>query len=94
MQLSIFMDADGMLEGTNQDEIIQLEGTLKVGALEHGMQSGKPAICFGFTLPDGRTVLAQTSMRLFHATAKAFAARFGWQDEVDYAVVDGVERSG
>jgi len=91
-QLDIFLDAEGMLEGVNPANVIELTTPLKIGGLPGGMTSGKPSVSFGFTLPDGRTVFAQTSMRLFHVAAKAFATRYGWQD-TDYEVVDGVNRA-
>lgn len=94
MELKIYLDAEGMLDGCDPDKLIQLETPLKIGGLEGGMVSGKPSVSFGFTMPDGTTVFAQTSMRLFHSAAKAFAARYGWQDrDDDYTVVDGVNRA-
>ena len=52
-----------------------------VAALDGGMTSGRPSVMLRFGLPDGRTVLAETSMRLFLTAARAFAARYGWQND-------------
>ena len=93
MELEIFLSAEGMLEGVKQEELIELKTPLKIGGLPGGMVSGKPSVSFGFTLPDGKVVFAQTSMRLFHVAAKAFAQRYGWQD-AEYEVVDGSNRKG
>ena len=92
-QLDIFLNAEGMLEGADPDKIVQLKSPLKIGGLSGGMTSGKPSVSFGFTMPDGTVVFAETSMRLFHMAAKAFAARYGWQDGDELPIVDGVDRS-
>ena len=47
------------------------EAVIQICALEGGMASGKPSVCFRIDLPDGRTVLAQTSARLFVMAAAA-----------------------
>ena len=54
---------------------------IQVAALDGGMTSGRPSVTLRFGLPDGRVVLVETSMRLFLAMARAFAARYGWQDD-------------
>lgn len=51
--------------------------TLGVAALAGGMSSGRPSVAFKFDLPDGRVVLAETSLRLFLAAADALRARYG-----------------
>lgn len=53
------------------------ETPIHVGVLDGGMVSGKPSIAFGFVLPDGHWVFAQTSMALFLTAADAFRARYG-----------------
>ena len=65
------------------DKVIHLSNgaDIQLAALAGGMTSGRPSVMFRFELPDGRTVLAETSMRLFLASARAFAARYGWQDD-------------
>jgi len=41
----------------------------------HGMSSGKDSVFVQVFLPDGRVVMAETSMELFLAAARAFAAK-------------------
>ena len=79
--LYLFLDADGMLNGTPPEKIIVAEKDMKIGVLSGGMISGKPSVSFGIELADGRVVFAETSYALFMTAAKAFAARYGWPDE-------------
>jgi hypothetical protein len=50
---------------------------IQMSGLEDGMSSGAPSVIFRLDLPDGTTVLAETSWRLFAYAFWAFAARFG-----------------
>lgn len=75
--LEIYLNAEGLLENVKEKDLIHLETPITVAALEAGMESGRPSVAFVFDLPDGKTVLAETSMLLFQAAARAFAARFG-----------------
>ncbi len=77
--MNIVMDAEGMMKGKPLPDY-HVTNTITVGALAAGMTSGKPSVAILLTLPDGKTVFAETSMALFHAAARAFAARYGWQD--------------
>lgn len=53
------------------------DGTsIGVAVLDAGMKSGQPSIMLRLDLPDGRTVLAETSARLFCTTAQAIMARY------------------
>lgn len=57
---------------------------IEVAALAGGMTSGRPSVMFRIDLPDGRVVLAETSMRNFLMAARAFEARYGaetWRDD-------------
>lgn len=48
--------------------------------IESGMQSGRPSVAFTMTLPDGRIVFAETTLRLLnglmHAAHGAFPEAF------------------
>jgi hypothetical protein len=79
--LKILMNAEGMNKELDPEKIIHLKTPITVGALEGGMESGKPSIAFMFDLPDGRTVIAETSLQLFVTAARAFTAKFGDQLE-------------
>lgn len=57
---------------------------IEVAALAGGTTSGRPSVMLRIDLPDGRVVLAETSMRNFLMAAQAFAARYGaetWRDD-------------
>lgn len=55
------------------------EANIEVGALAGGMASGRASVAFCFTLPDGRVVVAETSLALFLLAADALRARYGEQ---------------
>lgn len=83
--LDINLDGDNAwpdLRGKER-KIIHLanEATIKLVALEGGMASGKPSVCFRLDLPDGRVVLAETSARLFVMAAAAIVGK--WPDVDD-----------
>ena len=78
------LDADrngglGVLKGADYSRVIHLtdDAPIEVGTLRGGMQSGKDSCAFAFTLPDGRAVIAETSVELFLAAARAIKA---WQE--------------
>jgi hypothetical protein len=48
-----------------------------VAGLEGGMGSGAPSIALRIDLPDGRSVVAETSLALFLTCADGLRARFG-----------------
>ena len=56
------------------DQIICTE-SLSVALLPGGMSSGKASVALRIDLPDGRTVIAQTSHELFEGAARAFRGR-------------------
>lgn len=62
------------LKGIKREDIIHLTNEIEVGSLDAGMQSGKPSVAFCFKLPDGRVVVAETSLELFTAAARALNA--------------------
>lgn len=49
---------------------------LEIGALEFATREGRAAVEFCFPLPDGRVVLASTTLRLFLAAAHVLAKRY------------------
>jgi hypothetical protein len=75
--LHIHMDAEGLLADIPRDQIIDVAADVSLAILERGTVSGKPVVAIVLPLPDGRKVLAQTSLALFQTAAKAFTARFG-----------------
>lgn len=63
--------AEGKLIHLGNDAHIEL------GALPHGMASGAASVAFCFELPDGKIVIAETSLALLLTAADALKARFG-----------------
>ncbi len=59
-----------------EDQVIHLQNTIEVTALEGGMASGRTSVAFRFELPDGRSVIAETSLALFLNAARAFKIRY------------------
>ena len=77
--LDIIFDGDGAwpdLAAPDGPEVIP--GLLDaVAALPNGTAKGKPAVALRITLPDGKVVIAQTTLALFWAAARGFVARHG-----------------
>lgn len=74
-------DLDG-----KRDQLTWLSGhddpPIQIGALEGGMVGGsggdgRPSVAIRIDLPDGRIVVAETSLRLFQMANAALLGRFG-----------------
>ncbi len=50
---------------------IHVQSTITVIGMPHGMESGDPSIMLRIPLPDGREVIAETSLRLFYNAGQA-----------------------
>lgn len=50
---------------------------IEIGALRAGMQSGAPSVMFCFQIPDGRPVVAETSMALLLTASEVLKAKYG-----------------
>ena len=50
-----------------------------IAGLPKGTVEGRPSVAIRVDLPDGRVVLAETTLRLFLRAAEALAARYGRQ---------------
>jgi hypothetical protein len=60
---------------------------MEVALLAGGMAGGRPSVAIRLDLPDGRTVVAETSFRLFMTAAAALKARgelLGCRQGVDW----------
>lgn len=82
--LAIKLDGDGSYPdlARRAADVIHLgEGAPPIGvtALAGGMASGRTSVMLRLDLPDGRVVLAETSVRLFLLAADALRARYGDQ---------------
>lgn len=74
--MSIILDGDNAWPDLRDKPDVHHVRGMSVAALAGGMTSGMPSVCFRIDLPDGSTVLAETSGRLFITAARAIAARF------------------
>lgn len=73
--MSIHLDGDACWPDLKDSGFV--EGELAaVAILDKGMTSGKPSVALRIKLPDGRTVIAQTTARLYCSAAKAFMAKY------------------
>lgn len=49
---------------------------VRVAVLHGGMSSGQPSIALRIDLPDGRSIIAETSARLFCMAARGIMAKY------------------
>ena len=78
--LRVILDGDGAFEDLKgkEDKVIHLTGTFIVAALEHGMKpSGDPSVAIRIDLLDGRTVIQETSLKLWYTATRALKGKFG-----------------
>lgn len=76
--LKIIMDAtaDG-LPGLEHATADTLSGTVTaVGGIPDGTDGGRAAVAVVVTLPDGSTVVGQTTLALLHNATRALSARY------------------
>lgn len=59
-----------------RDRVIEVDAA-EVCGLSRGMESGKPSVAMRLDLPDGRTVIFQTSLQLFLTAADVLKAYHG-----------------
>jgi hypothetical protein len=58
--------------------VIYLDGQpVSVAGQHAGTDGGSPSVWFRFNLPDGRIVLAQTTLKLLQRAADSLLARYG-----------------
>lgn len=74
--MSVILNGDGAWPDLpTGDKLISMElGDLAV--LNKGTTSGKPSVAFRLDLPDGRTVVAQTTARLLVSAARMIEAKY------------------
>lgn len=61
----------------DKKDVVTLDsGMMSVAVVDNGMSSGRPSITLRFELPDGSTVLAPTSARLFCSAARIVLGRY------------------
>lgn len=78
--LNIHVNGDNCWEDLlhRKQDIIHLsdDADMEIAGLSGGMTSGRPSVALRINLPDGRVVIAETSMRLFLSAADVFRARY------------------
>lgn len=79
--ISLNLDGDGAWTdlADQLDQVVWLgEGSppIEMAVLEGGMVSGRPSVAFRFDLPDGRVLVAETSVANFLAVAAAVRGRY------------------
>lgn len=86
--LNIILNGEGKFEDWRDRKVYHLGNdapAIRIAALPHGMASGAASVMIGIELPDGSVVMAETSLRLFLAAARAFSIRYpdndGWRTE-------------
>lgn len=73
------LDGDGVWPELRDKRVIHLANdapAIQVCTLEGGLASGRPSVAIRIDLPDGRTVIAETTARLFVSAGRAIAARY------------------
>lgn len=72
--ITIIRDGDNAYPDllAKRDKIIHVTTPWSVSRLKGGMQSGKSSVMIRIDLPDGRIVMAETSMELFQSAARVF----------------------
>lgn len=73
--LIIKLDGEGSWPDLEGKPLLQPARAIEVALLPGGMASGKASVAIRIDLPDGRTVIAQTSEELFQGAARVFRGR-------------------
>jgi hypothetical protein len=77
--LTLKLNGDGAWPDLRVKPFVHLRDdgpAIEIAVLNSGMSSGRPSVAIRLDLPDGTTVLAQTSARLFCSAGRAIAARY------------------
>jgi hypothetical protein len=78
-------DAWPELKDLPADNLIHVTDPIQVARLKGGMASGKTSVAIRIDLPDGRVVIAETSLELWNASTAAFRGA----EERDAAIARG-----
>jgi hypothetical protein len=75
--LSLNLSGDGAWQDLADREVIHLQGVdIGVAVLDAGLASGRPSVAIRIDLPDGKTVIAETTARLFVSAGRMIVGRF------------------
>jgi hypothetical protein len=76
---SLTIVLDGTIERSGPDfaveDVLHLSDLALIGMPE-GTQAGRPTVMMRFTLPDGRVVFAETTLRLLVSAVNALVTRY------------------
>lgn len=76
--INIILDGDNAWDDLQGKEIIHLQDVVwEMAALPGGMSSGKPSVALRLDLPDGKVLVAETSLLALLSAVNAFVARHG-----------------
>ena len=77
--MNIKLDGDNAWPDLREKDVIHLANdapAIEVALLDGGLVSGRPSVAIRIDLPDGRTVLAETTARLFCMAGPAIQAKY------------------
>ncbi len=74
--MNVILDGDGCWPDLQDKKIIRAVG-LQAAALRGGTREGSPSVAFRIDLEDGRTVIAETSLKLLLTASDLFRAKYG-----------------
>ncbi len=74
--MNVILDGDGCWPDLRDKKIIRAVG-LQVAALRRGTKGGSPSVAFRIDLEDGRTVIAETSLKLLLTSSDLFRDKYG-----------------
>jgi hypothetical protein len=80
LTLSIIMDGDSawpdLKKKDESGELVQVSTGLQIAVLSRVEKDAPTTVCLRVDLPDGRTVLAETTLRLLATAVRAFQSRY------------------
>lgn len=76
--INLNLDApDGIWSELDPAKVVHVTDPIHIITLPHGMQSGKPSAMIRIDLPDGRSVVAETSVANLLVIFAALRGRYG-----------------
>lgn len=78
ISMTIILEGDNAWPDLKDKDFVHLrEGPpIQVAVLDQGMSSGRPSVAMRIDLPDGSSIVAETSARLFATAARAIMAKY------------------
>lgn len=76
ISLDVLLNGDGAWPELAERDVTKAE-RVAIAGLGRGMVSGAPSVMIRIDQPDGRVVIAETSLKLLLTAADALKARYG-----------------